>query len=326
MGVGLVRLGHCFCVYAGTNQYVMCAERVIGRVPRWSILEELSPARLLGETNHLNNLVYVVRGYECPAVMMEIGRLREIAFRDAGGGTGRSMDVDEGDLAEDGYMQMIVWDPYARQIVGGYRFIISTDTHPHHLSTELYFAFSERFRTHFLPHTIELGRSFIQPRYQSGRGGIFALDNLWDGMGAVVSRCSDVRYLFGKVTIYADYPMEAKQLLYAFLYKFHGVDEPLVVARPEFAVKMDVERYKKLFNGGNYQENLRILQLELKARGESIPPLIKSYINLSPAMMVFDAVRNDDFGGVEELAILLAVGDIYPQKLERHFVQKQKVL
>lgn len=304
----------------------MRRKRVIRAVPRRLLLAELTPDKLLGGTNHAGNLIYVVDAADSPAVLTEIGRLREIAFRDAGGGSGESLDLDEHDLAEDGYRQMIVWNPYERQIVGGYRFIISDACWPKHLSTEHYFAFNERFRQHYLPHTIELGRSFIQPRYQSGRGGLFALDNLWDGMGAVVSRSVGVRYLFGKVTLYPNYDAEAKRLLYAFLYLFYGSSEGLVSARRPLPFNFALEEYKKVFDGGNFQENLRILQKELKIRGESIPPLIKSYINLSPTMRVFGTVRNDDFGGVEETAILLTISDIYPHYLERHFVQKQKVL
>ena len=92
--------------------------------------------------------------------MREVGRLREAAFRGAGGGTGQEVDIDEEDLAGDGYYQLIVWDPSAQEIVGGYRFIVCTTPNPRHLSTEHYFRFSERFRRKFLPRTIELGRSF----------------------------------------------------------------------------------------------------------------------------------------------------------------------
>lgn len=295
-------------------------------MPRRYLLDELSPDKLLGETHHANNLIYVVDAFDSPAVMTEIGRLREVAFRRAGGGTGRRVDIDSGDLAPNGYRQMVVWNPYERQIVGGYRFIISHSEWPEHLSTEHYYSFSHSFRRDYLPHTIELGRSFIQPRFQSGRGGLFALDNLWDGMGAVVSRSESVKYLFGKVTVYPHGNPVARQLLYTFLRTQCPATEGLVSARASCRVEVDVERYKNLFESGNYQENLRTLQWNLKILGESIPPLIKSYINLSATMQAFDTVRNDDFGGVEETAILLTVADISPERYERHFVQKQKVL
>lgn len=301
-------------------------QRIIRPISRRLLLDELTDDKLLGETNHANNLIYIVDAHNSPATMTEIGRLREVAFRHAGGGTGRRLDIDSDDLAPDGYRQMIVWNPYERQIVGGYRFVVSHSSHPRHLSTEHYYRFSEQFRTDYLPYTIELGRSFIQPRYQSGRGGLFSLDNLWDGMGAVVSRCVGIKYLFGKVTLYPDYDPEAKALLYCFLHLHCSAPSELITPREACALKIDVEKYKNVFDGGNFQENLRILQRETKSRGENIPPLIKSYINLSDTMQVFGTVRNDDFGGVEETAILLTIGDIHPVKLERHFVLKHKVL
>lgn len=321
---------HCICgaefaPRAGMAKYNR-KQPVARAVPRRYLLEELTPDKLLGETSHANNLIYVVDAADSPAVMTEIGRLREVAFRRAGGGTGRRLDIDAEDLASDGYRQMVVWNPYERQIVGGYRFIISHSEWPRNLSTEHYYSFGERFRRNYLPHTIELGRSFIQPRYQSGRGGVFALDNLWDGMGAVVVRSVATKYLFGKVTVYPRMNHEARQILYTFLRVQCPAQRELVVARDRFRIKVDVERYKNLFNAGNYQENLRILHREMKSRGEVIPPLIKSYINLSATMQAFDTVRNDDFGGVEETAILLTVADICPERLERHFVLKQKVL
>ena len=262
-------------------------QRIIRAVPRRYLLDELSPDKLLGETHHANNLIYVVDAFDSPAVMTEIGRLREVAFRRAGGGTGRRVDIDSDDLAPNGYRQMVVWNPYERQIVGGYRFIISHSEWPEHLSTEHYYSFSPRFRRDYLPHTIELGRSFIQPRFQSGRGGLFALDNLWDGMGAVVSRSESVKYLFGKVTVYPHRNPEARQLLYTFLRTQCPATEGLILARESCRVEVDVERYKKLFECGNYQENLRTLQMELKILGESIPPLIKSYISITLSEIVF---------------------------------------
>ncbi|MBR5454784.1 MAG: GNAT family N-acetyltransferase, partial [Rikenellaceae bacterium] len=221
-------------------------QRIIRAVPRRYLLDELSADKLLGETHHANNLIYVVDAADSPAVMTEIGRLREVAFRRAGGGTGRRVDIDSDDLAPNGYRQMVVWNPYERQIVGGYRFIISRSEWPQHLSTEHYYTFSPRFRRDYLPHTIELGRSFIQPRFQSGRGGLFALDNLWDGMGAVVSRSEGVKYLFGKVTVYPHINPDARQLLYTFLRTQCPATEGLVSSRESCRVEVDVERYKNL--------------------------------------------------------------------------------
>lgn len=300
-------------------------QEIIKSVPTGYLLRELTPEKLLVETSHGNNLTYVVTAADSPALMTEIGRLREMSFREAGGGTGQSADIDSHDLASDGYKQLIVWNPHEREIVGGVRFIVSHSNIPENLSTENYFNFSRTFRDAYLPYTIELGRSFIQPKYQASRGGVFALDNLWDGLGAVVARSPNARYLFGKVTIFPTLAPDAKELLYFFLQHFHKDTHNLVRGISEIQHNVNKKTFSTLFNAGNYQENFRILLRTLKEMGQTIPPLVKSYINLSPTMKVFGTVRNDDFGGVEETAILITIADIYPDKLERHFLAKEKL-
>ncbi len=194
-------------------------EPIIPPVDRELLRAELTPVRKARDTKKAGNEIYIFPASECPALMREIGRLREIAFRGAGGGTGREVDIDAEDLAEDGYYQLIVWDPAAGEIVGGYRFIICTDEYPRHLSTEHYFRFSDKFRRKYLPRTIELGRSFVQPSYQA-RGNaksIYALDNLWDGLGALIVLDPNAKYLFGKVTMYTTYKAVARNALIWFL-------------------------------------------------------------------------------------------------------------
>ena len=205
-------------------------EPIIPPVDRELLRAELTPERKARDTKKAGNEIYIFPASECPALMREIGRLREIAFRGAGGGTGREVDIDAEDLAEDGYYQLIVWDPAAGEIVGGYRFIICTDEYPRHLSTEHYFRFSDKFRRRYLPRTIELGRSFVQPSYQA-RGNaksIYALDNLWDGLGALIVLDPNAKYLFGKVTMYTTYKAVARNALIWFLRRYFPDRENLV--------------------------------------------------------------------------------------------------
>ncbi len=294
---------------------------IIDPVPRELIESELTPDRLLRYTNNAGNIIYVVAAPDCPHTMQEIGRLRELSFRDAGGGTGQAVDIDEHDLAADGYNQLIVWDPTAREIVGGYRFIICRTTHPKHLSTEHYFRFSDRFRTEFLPWTIELGRSFVQPAYQGTRlspKGIYALDNLWDGLGALIVRNPDMRYFLGKVTMYGDYNSAARNILVYFLQKYFPDRDHLVDPIYPIELNMDRAGMAALFNGATYEEDSKTLIREIRSRNENIPPLINSYMSLSPSMRVFGTVCNPDFGDVEETGILITIEDIYPKKTERH--------
>ena len=296
-------------------------EPIIEPVARELLENELNEARLLRLTNNAGNRIYVVTAEDSPNTMREIGRLREWSFRDAGGGTGQPVDIDELDTVPGGYKQLVVWDPAAREIVGGYRFIVSRSEHTPYLSTEHYFRFSDKFRREILPYTIELGRSFVQPHYQAVRENmkaIYALDNLWDGLGAIMVRNPDMRYFFGKVTMYGDYNHEARNILIYFLRKYFPDTENLV--EPIYPIELDIDEEKMtaLFCGGSYAEDYKILGREIRARNENVPPLINSYMSLSPSMRVFGTVRNPDFGDVEETGILITIDDIYPKKSERH--------
>jgi len=293
---------------------------IIQPVPREELLRELTPERKVRDTKRAGNEIYLFDAAECPALMREVGRLRETAFRTAGGGTGQELDIDDEDLAGDGYCQLIVWDPAAQEIVGGYRFIVCTTSHPRHLSTEHYFRFSDRFRREFLPHTIELGRSFVQPAYQARRNpkSLYALDNLWDGLGALVVLNPRAKYLFGKVTMYTSYKQVARNALIWFLRRYFADREQLVEGIHPIELDLDDPYYETIFTGTTYEENLRILIQKLREFDESIPPLIHAYMNLSPTMRLFDTVTNPDFGAVEETGILVTIRDIYPEKKLRY--------
>lgn len=299
----------------------MCEMKpIIDPVAREEIERELTAEKKIRNTNKAGNEIYVITAANSPAVMREIGRLREVSFREAGGGTGEEVDIDADDLAENGYQQLIVWDPAAREIVGGYRFIICRSSRPEHLSTEHYFRFSDRFREEFLPWTIELGRSFVQPRYQSrdNNKSIFALDNLWDGLGALTVLNPEIRYFFGKVTMYTDFNVEARNMIIYFMHRYFPDHDELMEGIDPVEMEIDYEKYDAMFTGDNYNEDHRTLCRQVRERGENIPPLINSYMGISPSMRTFATVHNNDFGAVEETGILITIADIYPAKGERH--------
>lgn len=288
-----------------------------------SLLEsELTADKFLRSTNKGSNEIYVVNAQNSPSIMRELGRLRELSFRKAGGGTGVEVDIDELDLVEGGYQQLFVWDPHLQEIIGGYRFIVCTDAHQKNLSTEHYFSFSDRFRNEYLPYTIELGRSFVQPKYQGttiSPKAIYSLDNLWDGLGALVVLNPGARYFFGKVTMYGEYNKEARDLLIYFLQKYFPDKDNLLQARHPIKINIDFNAMAELFTGGSYSEDYKILTREIRKLGENIPPLINSYMNISPSMKVFGTVINPDFGDVEETGILITIDDIYLSKSERYY-------
>lgn len=300
---------------------------LIDPVDRKLIESELTTERFRRETNNGGNEIYFITAADSPHTMREIGRLRELSFRDAGGGTGEEIDIDKMDTAPDGYQQLIVWDPAAREIVGGYRFIVSRSETTKNLSTEHYFRFSDRFRREILPYTVELGRSFIRPEYQGSREnpkGIYALDNLWNGLGTIIVNNPDMQYMFGKVTMYGDYNREARDLLVYFLRKYFSDTENLVEPIDPVELDIDNDRMAKIFSGKEYKEDYKILNREIRAHNENIPPLINSYMNLSPTMRVFGTVRNRDFGNVDETGILIKIGDIHPKKVERHMSHSKR--
>lgn len=294
---------------------------IIAPIERELLKKELTADRLLRNTNKASNEIYVITAKNSPNTMQEIGRLREVSFRSAGGGTGEPIDIDESDIAEDGYNQLIVWDPKAEEIVGGYRFIVSTKPDTEHLSTEHYFSFSKQFRQEYLPYTIELGRSFVQPNYQGTRTnpkGIYALDNLWDGLGALMVFNPKAKYFLGKVTMYPSYNLQAHNLMICFLTKYFGDKDGLLTPLYESAREIDLSIIDTVFTGADYAEDYKTLNREIRALGENIPPLINSYMNLSPSMKVFGTVCNPHFGDVEETGILITMDDMYAEKVARH--------
>lgn len=301
-------------------------KEIIAPVPKEALLAELTPDKLMRKTNKADNEIYIVTHWDSPNVMREIGRVRELTFRDAGGGTGEELDIDFYDTCNDPYKQLIVWDPQAQEIIGGYRYIMCNDlpVDEHgvvQLATTHLFRFSDKFVKEYLPYTLELGRSFVQPHYQSSKAGakaLFALDNLWDGLGALTVDHPEMKYLFGKVTMYTHFHTKARNLIMYFFQKYFKDHEDLVIPIEPLDLGIDYVEMEKVFNGGSYKEDYKILSQKVREFGENIPPLINSYMNLSPSMKTFGTVINNEFGGVEETGIILTISDIYEAKIDRH--------
>ena len=301
-------------------------EEIISSIPREILKAELTPDKKLRMTNKSSNEVYVVTWQDSPNVVKEIGRLREIAFRAAGGGTGKSMDLDEFDTCENPYKQILVWDPEEEEIVGGYRYILGKDWQYDEegqpiLATSHMFRFSDKFLKEYAPWTIELGRSFVTLEYQStlrGRKGIFALDNLWDGLGAIVVIEPTVRYLFGKFTMYPSYDRMARDMILYFLKKHFPDPDNLIFPMKPLQLEHDTTGFEKIFVEDDFKADYRILNGEVRALGYNIPPLVNAYMGLSPTMKLFGTAINDGFGDVEETGILIAVDEILQEKRMRH--------
>ena len=303
-------------------------QAIIQPISKEVLKSELTPDKQLRMTNKSNNKIYVVTAHNAPNVMLEIGRLREIAFREAGGGTGKEADIDEFDTCENCYKQLIVWNPDEEEIIGGYRYLIGTDWDYDNdgqpiLATSHMFHFSERFIKDYAPWTVELGRSFVSPPYQSSRMGaksLFALDNLWDGLGALTVIRPNVKYYFGKMTMYPSYIRKGRDMILYFLKKYFDDKEHLIIPVKPLELETDKKELEELFCGNNLKEDYLILNREIRKMGYNIPPLVNAYMNLSPTLRSFGTALNPGFGEVEETGILVTIADIYQEKVERHMV------
>jgi hypothetical protein len=305
-------------------------KRIIPPVPVEEIEQELTEDKFIRYTNYGKNELYSVTYHDSPNVMREIARLRELTFRYAGGGTGLEMDIDKYDTADVPYSQLIVWEPIRKEILGGYRYIVCRNAKLDkngvpELATAALFRFSEKFKRDYLPHTMELGRSFVQPNYQvtlgspvNTRRSIFTLDNLWDGLGALIVQNPDIKYFFGKVTMYMNFNERARDMIIYFLKKYFGDKENLAEPYQSLPCTMDFKELENLFCGNSYQDDIKILSQNVRALGENIPPLINSYMNLSATMKCFGTAPNQHFGNVEETGILITINDIYDIKKDRH--------
>lgn len=301
-------------------------EEIIKPIDKKLIKQELTPEKFMRTTRKGNNEIYILNYKNAPYAMQEIGRLREEAFRHDGGGTGKPADIDEFDIMEEPCQQLIVWNPDAEEILGGYRFILGENVRFNNqgapiIATSHMFHFSEKFIKEFMPSTLELGRSFVTLGYQSSKAGakaLFALDNLWDGLGALTVDYPQIKYFFGKVTMYPSFSKKGRDMILHFLNKHFPDRDHLVWPITPLKTGTDTEKMNRLFPHRNFRDNYAILNREVRALGANIPPLVNAYMSLSPTMRMFGTAINEEFGDVEESGILIAVQEILEEKRNRH--------
>ncbi|MCF0180279.1 MAG: GNAT family N-acetyltransferase [Bacteroidales bacterium] len=301
-------------------------QEIIAPVDKSLLLEELKVAKLLRHARKGGTDIYIFTAQQCPNLMREVGRLREIAFREAGGGTGLDCDLDDFDLMEEPYWQLIVWDPKEEKILGGYRYIHGRNIRFDEngapiLATSHMFHFSDKFKKEYLPNMLELGRSFVVVENQSSRSGaksLFTLDNLWDGLGALSIVEENTKYFFGKFTMYPSYPPMGRNMILYFLNKHFPDPDRLVWAYNPLETNTDIEAMEKLFVNDTFADDYKILNKEVRNLGFNIPPLVNAYMCLSPTMKIFGTAINDEFGDVEESGILITIDEIASEKHQRY--------
>lgn len=307
-------------------------DAIIEQIPLSIIKAELTEAKKLMNTNKGNNELYVIDCFDAPNVLKEIGRLREITFRYSGGGTGKSVDLDEFDFLEKPYKQLIVWDPKEQKIIGGYRYILGKDVkikdngQPLITSAHM-FHYSDEFIEQYLPHTIELGRSFVIPEYQSSKAGakaLYAMDNLWDGIAAVIMQNPDVMYMLGKMTIYREYNSTARNLILSYLWKHFGENDNLVSPYHPVIPTDNPELTGLILRDTDMKEDYRNLRDAIHRLGYAIPPLVNSYMTVSPSLKMLGTGINDEFGDIYDTGIMICFNEMYEEKSVRHVLSYVK--
>ncbi|MFI3296537.1 MAG: GNAT family N-acetyltransferase [bacterium] len=302
-------------------------EPIIAPIATELLKSELTAEKLLRKTNKADNEIYVVNYKNAPNVLREIGRLREESFRPLDCGSGKDCDLDYFDLEDDACQQLIVWNPEEEDIVGGYRFTIWADSKikPNgqpNVNTAHLFNFTEEFVKEEFAHGLEMARAFVQPKYQGrqmGRKSIFALDNLWDGIGGLLAKDANLKFMIGKVSVFPSSPEISRNAVIYYLDKYFkdqkgGLSpKDAVLCTPE-----QIAEYEAIFGQGTAKENYIKLNTFVRSHNDVIPPLIHSYIELSSSMKTYGTAIFEDLGGCIDVCIKITVADIYPEKYERY--------
>jgi len=307
---------------------------LIKPVSRKLLREELTTDRLVRPTRIGSNEIYIFTAFNAPNLMQEVGRLRELTFRDAGAGFGTAVDIDHFDTDEYPCRQLIVWDPVAEDIIGGYRFNIfhkfeGKPLRDIPLANKSLYSISNTFTNEYIPYVVELARAFIQPKYQpklAGRKAAFSLDNIWDGLGALVVKYQFIRYFFGRLTFFSNYDPKVRDLAFYFFAKHLQGEKALIQAKEPFALSTAIAELERVIDGRSVEEDYKKLNKAAKNHGILIPPLVKSYFNVSGTMKVFEPVFDPYFCSTYAAAIMVTIADVYPAFIKRYITPYQHYL
>ncbi len=284
---------------------------------------EIERSKQLGRTSD-NKRIVLADATHGSCLIRELGRVREISFRAIGGGTGKPRDND---MYDDYYKHIILWDDDALEIVGAYRVgevkEIVDEKGLEGLYTHQLCDYNERFEQ-YIDKTVELGRSFVQPKYWGTR----ALDNLWQGVGAYLAKNPEIIYTYGTVTINADTPKKAVAALVYFYSRFFLCGEKFMKAKTPYVLSdKQKEEFDALFHAQTYKENFVILKQYLKDLGTSVPTLFKQYIELyeEGAVRFLDFSVNEELHGVVEGFIIADNSRMKTSKRKRYIKNFEEV-
>lgn len=310
---------HLYRIAKGKKPLLKTEKTVEHPQNRQLIRNELKQSELLGSTKD-NKQIYLFNYDPMSVIMKEIGRLREISFRKVGEGTGERSDLDKFDQH---YRHLILWDEEELEIVGAYRIgevarYMKEDNQNRIYSAEL-FRYSCDMEPYF-EQGIELGRSFIQPKYWGKR----SLDYLWYGIGAYLNRHPDIRYMFGPVSLSNSYPQIAKDFIVSFYTLYFSDKEHLAKSFTPYQVNPEhTEIISGLFSGTSYEEDFKILKEQLGHFGASVPTLFKQYSELCEegGVRFLDFGVDADFGYCVDGLVLVDLNTVKEAKRKRYLDQ-----
>ncbi len=289
---------------------------VIHPVDVKAVKKALYQSRLLGETRDGKKIFLYRFTNDCP-VMQEIARLRELTFRVVEEGTGLALDLDAFDVY---YSHIVLWDDNDLEIVGAYRVgegpRIMADLGVEGFYTHTLFDLRQGNFTDFLPYSIELGRSFVQPRYW----GQNSLDYLWYGIGAYLREQPEIKYLFGPVSLSPAYPQLAKEMIIGFYRQQFGSEVASAKARMPFAISDQCQEFARTAFSDDYSVSFKVLNSELKKLGVKVPTLYKQYVELcvDKGCHFIDFNIDPDFNHCIDSLIMVEIDKITPKKRLRY--------
>ncbi|NOU43244.1 MAG: lysophospholipid acyltransferase family protein [Methyloglobulus sp.] len=290
-------------------------ETVIHPADTKAIKKGLYNSALLGETRDGKKIFLYDYQDDCP-VMHEIARLRELTFRCVEEGTGLAFDLDKFDTY---YRHIVLWDENDLEIVGAYRIGEGAEIMDAKgvagFYTNTLFDLTKTFAD-YLPYSIELGRSFVQPRYWGQR----SLEYLWYGIGAYLREHPEVKYLFGPVSLSNTYPQLAKELIISFYQQQFGTEMPHVTANLPFELSAASQRFAKQEFSNDYSTSFKILNTELKKLGVKVPTLYKQYVELcvDKGCHFIGFNIDPDFNNCIDSLIMVEIDKIAPKKKQRY--------
>lgn len=285
------------------------------------------------QCEHLGSLsggkeVYLYKYEENSPIIREIGRLRELSFRAVDEGSGKRRDNDNFDRY---YSHVVLWDNNDLEIIGSYRLAFVPDVVNKYGDDALYSSSLFRFKPEFKPyldHGMELGRSFIQPRYWGKRG----LDHLWQGVGMCISRTEGCRYLLGAVSISAAMPDHGKALMIHYYKMYYKKSDGLVKHKLSYDVPPEIQaQAQEIFCGHDREEDFKRLKHVLASMGTSVPTLYRQYVELCEygGVHFLDFGTDTSFANCIDGMVLVDMAKMLPEKQSRYLkssLEKEPVL